>query len=688
MDTAVEPSHLSPPRRKRKRTATSRNGCLRCKTRRIRCDEGRPVCGNCLRLKINCPGYGVQLRWSTKHERTKETEVQRARDEGSGPSWQKQRQLPVVNTDQGDLDQQFGVEIVPGTLLENTRLPLYDETSWMADATTTAQETDPTYDVESVWSSNIDVLPSATFYLSRLEIPRSPTHLPTILIEYWFRYICPMRSTFDSDINYNRLLAGNTWSASEAVCYTMQTMAAACLAQSMPQLRAALPTLTHQALAATHLSVSRVRSSPQAYVPSDLIFAVFALGTSLHWSGSTSSPVSQQQPWLELAGELLSRWSATVASRQDTLINAYFSQALIYWEMLLAVVGKGSFPRKIAQKRRLRQQRLRRALDLTDEPVSDEDQDLLSFNANSDVRGTRPNSWCGVSSEIISVFGQVLSLCRSVILRDQDSTTSTLESASMTLCDISLARDIQRDLTAMDFGILVLLEEAQGHPVLTKDQNTPVDHLLQTAEAFRQAALLQLYLAFEDLVPLAQEQGVMVWNGSTGADVVQTREQWILGLTLRLSGLLECIPPGSGSRSIHPILYLSAAAGLRYVETPYAGDITINSGDIFQSPLPDIAVPLRQAMPLLDNMFEEPLVSVNLGHTAGSLSHMEVSKARQTVWTRLSGIQHMLPHGSSQNILQLVKDIWQRYDDASSAADKRTHWLHVLHNTHPDTLLW
>lgn len=599
----------------------------------------------------------------------------------------------MVNADQGHLGQQSGVEIVTSNVLENIRLPLYDDTSWMTDASTTEQETNPTYGVESVWSSNIDVLHATTLNLSQLsttpgqEIPRSPTHLPTILIEYWFRYICPMRSTFDSDINYNRWLAGNTWSASEAVCYTMQTMAAACLAQSMPQLRVALPSLTHQALAATHRSISRVRASPQAYVASDLIFAIFALGTSLHWSGSASIPVAQQ-PWLELARELLSKWSATVASRQDTLIDAYFSQALIYWEMWLSVIGKGSYPRKINQKRRLRQQRLRRALYLMDEPVSLEDQDLLSFNANSDVLGTRPNSWCGVSSEIISVFGQVLSLCRSVVLRDQDSSTSTLAFASTTLCDISLARDIQRDLTAMDFGILVLLEEAQGHPVLTKDQNTPVDHLLQTAEAFRQAALLQLYLAFEDLVPLAQEQGDMMWPWSADANGLQSREQAILSLALRLTGLLECIPPGSGSRSIHPILYLSAAAGLRYVETPYVDDLTVDSGELCQSPIPDILDPLGQTFPLLDNIFGDSSVSMNLRNISGSISYMGVSKARQTVWTRLSGIQHMLPHASSQNILQLVKDIWQKYDDASSAADKKVHWLHVLHDTHPDTLLW
>ncbi|PSR84424.1 hypothetical protein BD289DRAFT_260942 [Coniella lustricola] len=32
----------------------SRNGCLKCKTRRVKCDEIQPVCGNCSRLCLDC----------------------------------------------------------------------------------------------------------------------------------------------------------------------------------------------------------------------------------------------------------------------------------------------------------------------------------------------------------------------------------------------------------------------------------------------------------------------------------------------------------------------------------------------------------------------------------------------------------------------------------------------------------
>lgn len=39
-----------------------RTGCLTCKKRRVRCDEGKPICGNCLKLEKVC-AYGTPKTW-------------------------------------------------------------------------------------------------------------------------------------------------------------------------------------------------------------------------------------------------------------------------------------------------------------------------------------------------------------------------------------------------------------------------------------------------------------------------------------------------------------------------------------------------------------------------------------------------------------------------------------------------
>ncbi|KAI1035308.1 hypothetical protein LB504_006158 [Fusarium proliferatum] len=42
-----------------------RSGCLTCKTRRVKCDEGKPACARCIRGDFVCDGYETQ---PTKHE--------------------------------------------------------------------------------------------------------------------------------------------------------------------------------------------------------------------------------------------------------------------------------------------------------------------------------------------------------------------------------------------------------------------------------------------------------------------------------------------------------------------------------------------------------------------------------------------------------------------------------------------
>ncbi|KAH8681396.1 hypothetical protein BX600DRAFT_505090 [Xylariales sp. PMI_506] len=48
----------------RKRTKT---GCLTCRKRRIKCDEARPTCGNCIKSKRQCEGYNPRVVFKEPH---------------------------------------------------------------------------------------------------------------------------------------------------------------------------------------------------------------------------------------------------------------------------------------------------------------------------------------------------------------------------------------------------------------------------------------------------------------------------------------------------------------------------------------------------------------------------------------------------------------------------------------------
>jgi hypothetical protein len=50
-------------------SSKSHNGCQRCKTKKLKCDETRPSCQACNKDGAECPGYAPQLKWSRKHEK-------------------------------------------------------------------------------------------------------------------------------------------------------------------------------------------------------------------------------------------------------------------------------------------------------------------------------------------------------------------------------------------------------------------------------------------------------------------------------------------------------------------------------------------------------------------------------------------------------------------------------------------
>ncbi|KAF6792369.1 C6 zinc finger domain-containing protein, partial [Colletotrichum musicola] len=52
------------------KTGRSHAGCLACKARKVKCDEEKPSCRRCIRLKRECPGY--RDTWDTMHRQENE----------------------------------------------------------------------------------------------------------------------------------------------------------------------------------------------------------------------------------------------------------------------------------------------------------------------------------------------------------------------------------------------------------------------------------------------------------------------------------------------------------------------------------------------------------------------------------------------------------------------------------------
>ncbi|KAL4962791.1 uncharacterized protein BDV14DRAFT_210276 [Aspergillus stella-maris] len=55
---------MEPPApRRRNVTARNRSGCLTCRERRLKCDEGRPNCHTCTRSHLTCAGYTTRIKF-------------------------------------------------------------------------------------------------------------------------------------------------------------------------------------------------------------------------------------------------------------------------------------------------------------------------------------------------------------------------------------------------------------------------------------------------------------------------------------------------------------------------------------------------------------------------------------------------------------------------------------------------
>ena len=304
----------------------------------------------------------------------------------------------------------------------------------------------------------------------------------------------------------------------------------------------------------------------------------------------------------------------------------------------------------------------------------------------------RPNSWCGTFNEVIDIFGQVLNLCRSARHRDIDSTDTNFGADDAALCDISVAQPLRHDLITMGLNAFIGAEEARGFPVLTRDDNTPVSHLLQTAEAFRIASLLQLRLAFGDLPAINCKRPGVGGNLKSSQNPTTTfiADEPMVSCTsssqrmaIDLVNIFDHIPANSGSKSIHPVLYLSAAAGLRLEHHP--GTARLSSHDPHERPDTNQSTTSFPADggPSIKRI--RPVSALN-NHTATLELNSDVSKARIVTRRRLSALEHPLAHKARENISRVVDTIWHEYDSLPSAS--AVHWLDIMRKHVLSIAMW
>ncbi|KAK6005945.1 hypothetical protein QM012_007587 [Aureobasidium pullulans] len=222
-----------------------------------------------------------------------------------------------------------------------------------------------------------------------------------------------------------------------------------------------------------------------------------------------------------------------------------------------------------------------------------------------DIAGIRryPHPYTGVSSHITYALLSVGKL----IKRQRQIATSRSFATEQQIEDIRALISEANDLEAMILARNVPGPEEIEDP---HDEATPVEHLVKMAECHRNAALLQLYRVFPDV--LRRRLGLE--NTSIGT------EGFTLKLALRILDTLTTIPSRSGTTPFQTVLLLAMSSELRF-----EGDVT----DMDQA------------------------------------SHnLRIFDAREWTLTRLSEAQRKIPGQRLYNLLRKVRQMWAQLDAA------------------------
>lgn len=389
-------------------------------------------------------------------------------------------------------------------------------------------------------------------------------------------------------------------------------------------------------------------------VPTGVMFAMFCLGTTICWVDSRGLGL----PFFRELRALLRRLNAqppTDSSRSSLELLDFFNQSMVYCDMLLAVVSDD------------------RDIDLLDEAPP-----TAAFGLTS-PKMLHP--WTGVSPLSAQLVAESVRLCRRSRARLRQPFHVGGASYTATLEDLPLAQALEERLLALEIGA----ESQEG--INTGDLVTPQAHLNMTAEAYRIAALLHLYQTFHELalqrLPIARADAESPFLSDA-----TLWDEWIVPLALHLVKILRQIPPSSGSRVIQPLLYISAATGLRHSR---AGPATKHSdfGSYLSSSMSEDGwgCRSRSQQSLYDSDTLMSYIAQITSSEYGTIPDpdlqdvsLEINNARHFILERLGMFEMSLPPAPIVVAKQLASTIWKSYDNDHDLGGGlyTVHWIDVM----------
>ncbi|KAL2208462.1 hypothetical protein CC79DRAFT_1366674 [Sarocladium strictum] len=635
----------------RKTITRSRAGCAVCKSKRLKCDEARPACSRCRRLGIQCPGYPKQLKW-VKAENTPsvaETGGQTSPPQhvmnsmAPPPIFDFNETLDPAYTDFANINpfDAFNAPIDTPPTLEDFASHASD-IQFQEDLTIQSPPDQPNQralarvdqgwgeqDKSNSWldsmlrnatGDNSQVIEhrrtSSRRSPSRGEVEQLPTALQdhsSILIEYYFKEVCGMMSCYDSQMNPYRTAISNAWASSPALYYVVQSMAAACLSDVCHEFSSVGRRLLDQSI---RLVSEDMKPGQQLTTPT--LMALVMLGFSMSWHDASALGQGEF--------ELLSKAILSIETQQDGSLwpekqkQVFFYNSLVYGRMLLSFVTDTESTLPITCK-------------LLPQPEVAKDEAHLP---------PHPQTGIGIEvQELVAQVGKLVRRERKRIRLRQSASRIDIEQAKAA---IQIAEHLNEQLCAVQLP-------SEAAVLNSGDDMTPTSHLLQVAEAYRLAGLLQLYRNFPDL---------LISQLPPSPEVEAIADSWLTRLAMHINDMVQDIPITSRSKSIQPLLLVSICSELSIHRKHYPVDNT--------SPPP----------------FTGPVASItNSPRFLTTPSVTDVLQTRRTSMARLSFFKNMLAARPIKQMMTLVQETWS-YMDRNG---QEIYWMDVMLEKGYETLM-
>ncbi|KAG2024654.1 hypothetical protein GB937_003846 [Aspergillus fischeri] len=469
-------------------------------------------------------------------------------------------------------------------------------------------------------------------------IPQTLNNPSWTLIEYYFKEVAALFSSYDSQMNPFRSTVSRLWGSSLAMCKTMQSMAAATLVNDFPEFGPLGQRMRNEAVEIIFKETTMDDKS---------LLALLMLGQTASWHDSKDLGVS----FFNLLRKHLDVKAAETASHNRGNNHQFFEEALVYWEMLLSFVA--------------------------------DDSAVLSGKSASGIGESVvlqrvPHPWTGIARDTqftVQEVGRLIRAERKRVRARNFTSQADIDRAQMA---ITRARELEERL-------LGLAHPTEGEIVSPGDEETPVWHLLTMAEVYRCTGLLQLYRVFPDLLRhrLPSNEALTSQTDQQSSATAPRDPFFCLDPDLNLEGMAwfsDCpftqpesnVPsePAASSTTHSDSYYSSWLTEFALTTLSRLKTIPLESRTRCLQPFLLVASSSELRLPRVTPT-EIPL-DVDGPHLS---SHaIEVSRTRRFVLGRLTSFMHVLPPKPISVCLQLVQEVWRRMD----AGDSNVYWMDVM----------